>query len=532
MFKNSLYVYGDENIQVPAHLNFGKYLFDRIKSFCKSSEIAMENPLSGEKMTYKELIEYAVNVAVFLRDLGVGNGQTVGIGSEKRIQFIPTAMAVMFTGAAYTPIDLETGRAALEHKLKLSMPKYFICSQLFWEKYKDVLKVCDFIEHFICFDENDDIEVSLKTVPKVADLATFEPATVQGQTDTAVILYSSGTTGMPKGVQLTHLNSILRCQPHGFEDESLKTMFIIGEWFHDFDTLMTYMYMTLGRKIVFVDDVTIENIVKAIQLCKVDLAMLVPSFVGYLVKTELAVQQYDLSSLKFIYSRSSPLGGQTIDLLKKRLPTLRDVIQVYGSTESGCFTSERFGVKGPKSGSVGSVYPGITLKVIDPKTGETLGANQRGEIRLRAGPLFMKGYIGMDRSGYLDENGFFPTGDLGYYDEDKYFYIVGRLKEIIFYDGYKTAPSELETVLELHPGVHEAGVVGKPAGDIGEDPVAFVVRQPGSSVSERELIDYIATAVPPYMHLRGGVIFVPEIPRNQTGKIMRRRLMEMLEAGQ
>ncbi|XP_047984060.1 4-coumarate--CoA ligase 1-like [Leguminivora glycinivorella] len=532
MFKNNLYVYGDENIPVPSHLNFGKYIFDCIKKYCKSNEVALENSLSGEKISYKDLIEYAVNAAVFLKDLGVENGQTVGIGSEKRIQFFSTALAVVFTGATYTPLDLDTGRAVLEHKLNLSKPKYFICSQIFWETYQDILKECDFIQHLICFDENDDIKVSLKTLPKVADVANFDPPAVQGQTDTAVIMYSSGTTGMPKGVQLTHLNFILNCQPYGFEDESMKTMFIIGEWFHVYDTLLTYMYLTLGRKIVFVDDFTSENMMKAIQICKVDLAMLVPSLVGYMVKSDLAIEQYDLSSLKFIFSRAAPLGSQTIDFLKKRLPTLRDVIQVYGMTESGCFTSERFGVKGPKSGSVGAVYPGITLKVMDPKTGETLGANQRGEIRVRVGPLFMKGYIGMDRATYIDEDGFFSTGDLGYYDEDKYFYIVGRLKEIIFYDGYKTAPSELETILEQHPGVREAGVVGKPAGDIGEDPVAFIVRQPGTNVSEQELIDYIATAVPPYMHLRGGVIFVPVIPRNQTGKIIRRRLMEMLKAGQ
>ncbi|KAI8420901.1 hypothetical protein MSG28_008078 [Choristoneura fumiferana] len=431
---------------------------------------AQENAITGEAMNYKDFTEYAVKLSSSLMDLGVKRGDTVGVGSEKRVTFVPTALAVVFTGAAYTPYDLKSGRAGLLHKLNLTRPKYFICSPLFWEVYGDILRNLDYIDTFICFDDSKDISLSIKNlILRPNDVTNFEPATVQGQIDTALILYSSGTTGMPKGVQLTHLNCILNSLPKDFEDESLKTAFMFGEWYHNYDTFMTYKFLSAGRKIVYVDTVTPENLMKSIHNCQVNIAMLVPSLVGYLSKAE-EVEKYDLKS---------------------------------------------WGVKGPKIGSVGMASPGIILKVVHPETREVLGPNQRGEICLR-GPVFMKGYISIEPSTYLDDQGFFITGDLGYYDEDKYFYIV--------------APLELETILQLHPGVREAGVVGQPAGDIGELPTAFVVCQRGATVSPQELIDYVSKEVPPYMELRGGVRFVSELPRNPRGKILRRQLREILFA--
>ncbi|KAI8420900.1 hypothetical protein MSG28_008078 [Choristoneura fumiferana] len=430
---------------------------------------AQENAITGEAMNYKDFTEYAVKLSSSLMDLGVKRGDTVGVGSEKRVTFVPTALAVVFTGAAYTPYDLKSGRAGLLHKLNLTRPKYFICSPLFWEVYGDILRNLDYIDTFICFDDSKDISLSIKNlILRPNDVTNFEPATVQGQIDTALILYSSGTTGMPKGVQLTHLNCILNSLPKDFEDESLKTAFMFGEWYHNYDTFMTYKFLSAGRKIVYVDTVTPENLMKSIHNCQVNIAMLVPSLVGYLSKAE-EVEKYDLKS---------------------------------------------WGVKGPKIGSVGMASPGIILKVVHPETREVLGPNQRGEICLR-GPVFMKGYISIEPSTYLDDQGFFITGDLGYYDEDKYFYIV--------------APLELETILQLHPGVREAGVVGQPAGDIGELPTAFVVCQRGATVSPQELIDYVSKEVPPYMELRGGVRFVSELPRNPRGKILRRQLREIYQ---
>ncbi|KAL0832078.1 hypothetical protein ABMA28_001565 [Loxostege sticticalis] len=526
MFNNKKYVFGDQNVQVPAHLNFGKFILDRLR--LRKDEVALEYAETGEKMSYKELTQFAVNLAVGLAELGVGVGDTVAVGSEKRNEFISTVLGIIFTGATYTPLDLKSGRAVLKHKLTITQPKYFICSNLFWNTYSDILKSFECIKTFITLDV-DVIEsvIPVKTlVSKNVNVDLFEPMRVQGQTEVAFILYSSGTTGLPKGVQLTHLNCILNSLADDFKDESLKTVFLYGEWYHNYDTFMTYKFLYMGRKIVYVKEPSPLSFLRCVQNHQVDIAMIVPSLVGYLSKSD-EVKNYNLDSLKIIYSRSSPLHFKTIETVKKRLPKLKNILQGYGMTECGEPTSESWAIKGPKPGSVGMASPGITSKVVDPEKNEILGPNQRGEIRLR-GPVFMKGYIGVDPSTYLDDEGFFKTGDLGYYDEDKYFFIVDRIKEIICYDGNKVAPLELEAVLQLHPAVKEAGVVGKPVPDYGEEPTAFVVRQPGFDVTEEELLKFVALEVSPYMQLRGGVKFLEEIPRNSRGKILRRRLRELL----
>ncbi|KAF9824061.1 hypothetical protein SFRURICE_020327 [Spodoptera frugiperda] len=483
MFTDDNYVYGDQNVQVPAHLNFGKFILDRLR--LQKDEIALELGETREKLTYKEFTQYAVNMSTALTKLGVGRGDIVAVGSEKRNEFVPTVLAIVFTGATYTPYDLKSGRAVLKHKIGLTKPKYFICSKLFWNTYSDILRSFDCIEKFVTLDEGTESVISIRTlITNDADVSKFEPVQVQGQSDIAFILYSSGTTGMPKGVQLTHLNCILNSLPDDFTDESLKTAFLFGEWYHNYDTFMTYKFLYLGRKIVYVNEAEPISFIQSVHDCDYNLFY--------------------------------------------RFPKVKNILQGYGMTEAGELTSESWGTKGPKSGSVGMASPGITLKVVDLETRKTVGPNQRGEICLR-GPVLMKGYIGVPPSNYLDEDGFFKTGDLGYFDEDRYFYIVERLKEIIVYDGYKVAPLELETILQLHPGVREAGVVGKPVKVYGEEPTAFVVKQPGVSVTEKELLDYVAEEVPPFMQLRGGVRFIEEMPRNPRGKIIRQRLREMLK---
>lgn len=126
-------------------------------------------------------------------------------------------------------------------------------------------------------------------------------------------------------------------------------------------------------------------------------------------------------------------------------------------------------------------------------------------------------------------NGWLRTGDLGYYDKEEYLFIVDRLKDLIKYKGFQVAPAELEGVLTNHPDILDAGVVGLPHGEVGELCVAFVVKKPGSKITELEIKQYVSGLLSQTKHLRGGVIFVDSIPKNASGKILRKQLRQLLK---
>lgn len=179
-----------------------------------------------------------------------------------------------------------------------------------------------------------------------------------------------------------------------------------------------------------------------------------------------------------------------------------------------------------KLGSVGKVVPGMMAKVID-ENGKALGPYQEGELCLK-GPLIMKGYVNdpAATAATIDKDNWLHTGDVAYYDNDKFFFIVDRIKELIKYKAFQVAPAELEALLLTHPAVSDSAVIGLPDDEAGELPLAFVVLKNGKTATVKELQQFVADNVSPQKKLRGGVIFVDVIPRNPTGKILRRILKQ------
>ena len=188
------------------------------------------------------------------------------------------------------------------------------------------------------------------------------------------------------------------------------------------------------------------------------------------------------------------------------------------------------GVLGPKEiikpGSVGEPSMGVYCKIID-EDGKSLGANQRGELCFK-GDRVMKGYRNDDEatSSTIDKDGWLHSGDIAYYDDDKQFYIVDRLKELIKYKAYQVPPAEIEGLLLSHPKIKDCGVVGIPDEESGELPFGFVVKQPGVNLTEKDVQDFIAGQTSKAKWLRGGVKFIEEIPKTASGKILRRELRD------
>lgn len=264
---------------------------------------------------------------------------------------------------------------------------------------------------------------------------------------------------------------------------------------------------------------------KCIQKYKVVTISVPPPIVVFLAKTPL-FDQYDLSSLKVIMCGAAPLTQETEHQVKERFKGEIIITQGYGQTEStlGVLYGN---VATPKPGSVGELAKGTYGKIID-ENGKTLGPNQVGELCFK-GPLIMKGYLSNEKATNetIDKDGWLHSGDLGYYDEDRQFYIVDRLKELIKFKGFQVAPAELEGLLLSHPNIKDSGVIGIPDESSGELPLAFIVKQENVELTEKEVKDFVEKNTSNAKWLRGGVRFVNEIPKNPSGKILRRELREL-----
>jgi len=256
---------------------------------------------------------------------------------------------------------------------------------------------------------------------------------------------------------------------------------------------------------------------------RVTVAPLVPPIVLGLAKHP-ALSDYDLSSIRLVFSGAAPLGEEIQTEVARRLGCA--VVQGYGMTEASPVThlTPTRGVIKP--GSIGMVVPGTEVKLVDIVTGDALPANREGEVCIR-GPQIMKGYLNRPdaTAEAIDADGWYHSGDIGYVDEDGYFYIVDRVKELIKYKGMQVAPAELEALLVTHPDINDVAVVPRPDEEAGEVPKAYVVLKPGKEASADAIMRFVAERVAPHKRVRH-VEFVAEIPKSASGKILRRVLVE------
>jgi acyl-CoA synthetase (AMP-forming)/AMP-acid ligase II len=235
------------------------------------------------------------------------------------------------------------------------------------------------------------------------------------------------------------------------------------------------------------------------------------------------VDRFDLSALRFVLSGAAPLGTELEEACGRRLDCV--VGQGYGLTETGpVLTAHPPEEARIRHGSAGQLLPNTQAKVLDPATGEALGRDQDGELCFR-GPQVMAGYLNRpaETAQLLDADGWLRTGDIGHVDDDGYFYVVDRVKELIKYKGHQVAPAELEAVLLSHPHIADAAVVRIPDEEAGEVPKAFVVAT--AELSAQEVMEYVAERVAPHKKVRA-VEFIDQIPKSLSGKILRRLLMD------
>ncbi|CAB3245736.1 unnamed protein product [Arctia plantaginis] len=533
MISNNV-VTSDPALHVPGHLSFAQYIIDKLRENCEHEDfVCVINGDTGHKITTKQILQDTVNVATGLQKMGVKRGDVIGVCSENRDEYISAVLAVICSGATVTTLNVLYTKEEMTHVLNISKPKMIFASEVGLKRNIATMKSISSIKKIIQFNGPlvDETVIDFKRVGVKTDPQLFEPVEVQGWADTVLILYSSGTTGLPKGVMLTHLNALYSAASFNHDNRPKdKTLLTIVPWYHAFGLLSTINYVLVKKQMVYLAGFNPLKYLSTIQEYKVTSLAAVPPIVVFLGKAPI-VEKYDLSSIAVIWCGAAPLSAETINQAMKRLPNCIGIFQAYGMTETSLVaTTDKMedNVK-RKPGSGGYPLAGVKAKVVDIETRKRLGPNENGEICLK-GPIIMKGYAGDEAAtrAMFDEEGYMKTGDIGYYDKDGCFYIVDRLKELIKYKGSQVAPAAVESVVLQHSGVAECGVVGAPDEVAGELPVAFVVKKPGSNVTAKELLDFTDARLSSSSRLHGGVIFVDEIPKNPSGKILRRALKQKL----
>jgi acyl-CoA synthetase (AMP-forming)/AMP-acid ligase II len=358
----------------------------------------------------------------------------------------------------------------------------------------------------------------------LGSLPTDEPAALEPVDPRAIALLmsSSGTTGLPKSAAHTHAGAVAMLR--GFAAFPLTRLGpddVVGgviPMAHTFGSVLLNSTLRAGARIVTLPRFELEAFLAMVQEHRVTVVAAVPPLARALARHPL-VDRYDLSSLRLVLIGAAPCPTEIERECRARLGCA--VGQSFGMTELAPIALPE---EDWHPGSLGRLVPGIEAVVVDRDSGARLGAGETGELWLR-GPALMAGYLGDETAtkATIDAQGWLHSGDLALFDEDGHLFVVDRLKELIKCRGYQVAPAQLEAELALHPAVADAAVVGRPDEEAGERPVAYVVLR--APAQPREILEWLVGRVAPYKR-PVEVVVVDEVPRNPTGKLLRRVLVE------
>ncbi|KAL9338064.1 hypothetical protein Peur_069833 [Populus x canadensis] len=474
-------------------------------------------PSTAQSLTYSQAIDQIYSLSSSLKNhYSLNNNDVAFILCPPSLHVPILYFSLLYLGVTISPANPLSSDSELAHQIQLCKPVIaFATSQT-------AHKLPSLPQGTIVVDSP---EFTSLTHPKPQ---TTHPQVEVSQSDVAAILYSSGTTGRVKGVALTHRNLITlisgfhhnKAVPDGPPPVSL----LILPLFHVFGFFKSINAFSIGETLVLMERFDFVDMLKCVEKYRITHMPVSPPLIVAFVKADLT-KMYDLSSLKTLGCGGAPLGKEVADALKEKFPHV-EIVQGYGLTETGGGATRTIGPEESRQlASVGRLSENMEAKIVDPETGEALGLGQRGELWLR-GPTVMKGYVGDEKATAetLLPDGWLKTGDLCYFDSEGFVYIADRLKELIKYKAYQVPPAELEKLLQSNPEIADAAVIPYPDEEAGQIPMAYVVRKPGSNITEAQIMDSIAKQVAPYKKIRR-VAFISAIPKSPAGKILRRELV-------
>jgi len=506
----------------------------------------------GKELNYKELYESSLKFANYLRDLGVEKGDRVAIMLPNCPQAVIAYFGVLYVGGVVVQTNPLYTERELQYQMADSEAKVILAMDILYPRVMKVLKdtkienvIITAIKDYLPFPKNliypfiqkkqygfsVKVEHKEKThlFTEIMRIAEAKSINISNniEEDVALLQYTGGTTGFPKGVMLTHKNLIANTKMADawlfkcVEGEEV----VLGmlPFFHVYG-MTTVLLLTVmkNNKMVLIPKFDVETALKAIDKQKPTLFPGAPTmYIGLLNHPDLS--KYNLSSIKACISGSAPLPVEVQDKFEE--VTGGKLVEGYGLTETSPVTHANFIWGKRVKGSIGVPWPDTDVVIMQSSDGTILPPREVGEIAVK-GPQVMKGYWNRPEDTAMTfVDGWFLTGDIGYMDEEGYFYVVDRKKDIIIAGGFNIYPREVEEVLYEHDAIQECVVAGIPDPYRGETVKAYIVLKEGKTVTEEELNQYCrqnlaAYKVPRFYEFR------KELPKTAVGKILRRSLVD------
>lgn len=528
------YIITTDAITVP-DVGIADFVLGKASAF--GDAVAMVDGPTGRELTFNQIAKMARAVAAGMAQRGLKKGDVFAIISPNLPEYAIAFHAAALIGVVVTPINPLYTPKDIAHQLKDSGATMLLTINMFLEKAQGAIEHGAPVTQVFTFDAKEESTItangkSVKVEPFAALGANGDagfPDVTVSKDDTLCIPYSSGTSGLPKGVVLTHGNLVANLLQLTHKGEFINmdhTDVLVGvlPFFHIYGlVVLMNLSLMLGCKLVTMPKFDPGLFLKILKGHGVTVAHVAPPLVNFLAKHPVIDTVLPLPKLKELFSGAAPLGPELIEAVCKRL-NIKEVRQGYGMTEMSP-ASHVVPYNDTHLGSIGKLIAGMQAKIVSTETGEIVGPGERGELCCK-GPNIMKGYLNKpeETAKCMDADGYLHTGDVAIVDENGIFSIVDRVKELIKVKGFQVPPAELEAVIGGFEKVADVAVIGIPDERAGELPKAFVVKQKGAEdMTEQDVMDYVNAKVAPYKKV-AVVEFVATIPKSAAGKILRKEL--------